>query len=122
MKQSGPATQWFSMHPRLREVVQAKLDDGSFFARQERSLAEQPGPERSIEPSGWWTALLRRAANPPRSRFLRRDGRASSAVRWRLWLWPVELSVVAAQDGQKTKDLDVEPHQRGHDAEGGNQP
>lgn len=65
MKQSGPATQWFSMHPRLREVVQAKLDDGSFFARQERSLAEQPGPERSVEPSGWWTALLRRAANPP---------------------------------------------------------
>lgn len=35
-----PAVQWFGMHPSLRAVVQAKLDDGTFFEIQERALRD----------------------------------------------------------------------------------
>lgn len=56
-----PATQWFSMHPSLMAVVQAKLEDGGFFDLQEGAVRERLGPGAGTEPPGWWRALIRQA-------------------------------------------------------------
>lgn len=58
------STQWFSMHPSLMEVVRSKLDDGTFYACQERRIHQELGPHASTCPPEWWQALMQAAETP----------------------------------------------------------